>query len=149
MYGPHDKFDLERSHVFGATVTTGHDGGGVPSRSGATGEEARDLLHVSDLVDFVERAVDRQQTACELVNVGAGYALAIKDLVTKIVAASGKALEIKHDLSATDDQDLLWRSTSAGQKLCSAWAPRVPLGRGHRRYDPLVARQPAELRPLN
>ena len=44
IYGPHDKFDLERSHVFGATVTkamTAADGRIVVWGSG---EEARDLL---------------------------------------------------------------------------------------------------------
>ena len=46
MYGPHDKYDLERSHVFGATVTkvmTNEDG--VINVWG-TGEGARDLLYI-------------------------------------------------------------------------------------------------------
>ena len=56
VFGPHDKFDLERSHVFGATVTkvmTAADGKMVVW---GRGEEARDLLYVGDLVDFVTRA---------------------------------------------------------------------------------------------
>ena len=51
IYGPHDKFDLERSHMFGATVTkvmTAQDG---PIVVWGEGEEARDLLYVDDLID--------------------------------------------------------------------------------------------------
>ncbi|HLI20074.1 MAG TPA: NAD-dependent epimerase/dehydratase family protein, partial [Stellaceae bacterium] len=46
IYGPYDKFDLERSHVFGATVTkvmTAEDGA---IQVWGSGEEARDLLYV-------------------------------------------------------------------------------------------------------
>jgi GDP-L-fucose synthase len=99
IYGPHDKFDLERSHVFGATVTkvlSAPEGGNIVIWG--TGEEGRDLVYVDDLADFIEAAVEHQQEAYGLFNVGAGEAIKIKDLVHRIVAASGKTLEISHDL---------------------------------------------------
>jgi nucleoside-diphosphate-sugar epimerase len=99
MYGPHDKYDLERSHVCGATITkamTATDGKLVVW---GTGEEARDLLYVDDLVDAVERAIDRQTEPFKLYNIGAGRAVTINELVRKIVAASGRNLTIQHDLS--------------------------------------------------
>ncbi len=61
IYGPYDKFDLEKSHVFGATTTkvmTNQDGKIIVWGSG---EEERDLLYVSDLVDFVELAITKQE----------------------------------------------------------------------------------------
>ena len=79
IYGPHDhKFDLERSHVFGATVTkvmTATDGRVVVWGSG---EEARDLLHVDSLVDFVAAAIDRQRHQSSY-NCGAGSAITVKE----------------------------------------------------------------------
>jgi len=99
VYGPHDKFDLERSHVFGATVTkvmTATDGRVVVW---GTGEEGRDLLYVDDLVACVERAVERQSAPFGLYNCGYGEAIRVKDLVARIVAASGRDLRIEHDLS--------------------------------------------------
>lgn len=99
IYGPHDKFDLERSHVFGATVTkvmTAQDGRIIVWGSG---EEARDLLYIDDLVDFVYRAIKWQTPSFALYNVGSGQAILIKDLVRRIVAASGRDLAIEHDLS--------------------------------------------------
>jgi nucleoside-diphosphate-sugar epimerase len=132
MYGPHDKYDLERSHVFGATITktmTAKDGKLVVW---GTGEEARDLLYVDDLVDAVERAIDRQRDAYKLYNVGAGHAVSIKDLVHKIVGASGRDLKIEHDLSQpTIKTSLSVDCTKAREEL--GWEPRVPLDEGIKR----------------
>ncbi|HEV8014404.1 MAG TPA: NAD(P)-dependent oxidoreductase [Stellaceae bacterium] len=99
IYGPHDKFDLERSHVFGATVTkvmTAKDGKIVVWGSG---EESRDLLYVDDLVKMVECAIERQSDRFALYNCGYGEAVSIRELVAKIIARSGRELKIEHDLS--------------------------------------------------
>ena len=72
MYGPHDKYDLEKSHVFGATITkvmTNKDG--ILNVWG-TGEGGRDLLHVDDLVNFVDLSINKQESSYELFNVGLG-----------------------------------------------------------------------------
>jgi nucleoside-diphosphate-sugar epimerase len=94
-----------------------------------TGEEARDLLYVDDLVDAVERAIDRQRDAFKLYNIGAGTAISIKDLVHKIVAASGRPLEIEHDLSQpTIKTSLSIDCTKAKHEL--GWQPKTALDEG-------------------
>ncbi len=98
IYGPHDKFDLERSHVFGATITKVMQADKNMVIWG-TGEEARDLLHVNDLCDFVDCALKNQPIKYGLYNCGSGYAIKIKDLVAKIIQHSGKNLTISHDYS--------------------------------------------------
>jgi GDP-L-fucose synthase len=98
IYGPHDKFDLEHSHVFGATVTkvmTATDG---RITVWGTGEEARDLLYVGDLVDFVTRAIERQTVPFGLYNCGSGEATPINEIIARIVAKSGRQLTIEYDL---------------------------------------------------
>ena len=100
VYGPHDKFDLERSHVFGATVTkvlTAEDGGSLTVWG--PGTEGRDLMHVSDLVDFVEAAIAGQNAPFGLYNAGAGHTVRLVDLIQKIIDASGKDIRIDHDLT--------------------------------------------------
>jgi nucleoside-diphosphate-sugar epimerase len=99
IYGPYDKFDLERSHVFGATVAkimSAKDG--VLSVWG-DGSDERDLLYVSDLVDFVDLAVRTQKKPFELVNLGLGESISVKDLVAKIIRHSGRELRVEYDLS--------------------------------------------------
>jgi len=129
VYGPHDKFDLERSHVLGATITktmTAQDGKLVVW---GTGEEARDLLYVDDLVDAVERAIDRQTEPYRLYNIGAGHVVTIKDLVHKIVRASGLDLRIEHDLSQpTIPTSFSLDCGKARREL--GWQPKVALDDG-------------------
>ena len=99
IYGPYDKFDLERSHVFGATITKVLSATGDKISVWGTGEEERDLLYIDDLINFVDNAIKNQKSLYGLYNVGYGSAVSIKALVKKIISISGKKLKIEHDLS--------------------------------------------------
>jgi hypothetical protein len=129
MYGPYDKYDLEKSHVFGATITkvmTSQDG---KVNVWGTGEEKRDLLYVEDLVDFIDTAINKQTTPYELVNVGLGKGIKIKDLVKKIVKYSNNNLEIVHDLSKPTVPTSLYLDCSYAEKLFG-WKPKHTLDEG-------------------
>lgn len=128
IYGPHDKFDLEQSHVFGATATkvmTSEDKITV----WGTGEEERDLLYVNDLVDFVLLAIKNQEDNFELFNCGYGSAVSIRDLVSKIIKASGKKLKIDYDLSQPTIKTSLSIDSSLAEKKIG-WSPKVDLVEG-------------------
>ena len=131
IYGPYDKYDLERSHVFGATITkvmTAKDKIVV----WGTGEEKRDLLHIHDLCRFVEAAILKQKTNYELYNVGLGEAVAIRDLVQKIIDASGKDLAVENDLTMpTIPTSLFLDWGKAVREL--GWAPEIDLDDGIKR----------------
>ena len=136
IYGPHDKFDLDRSHMFGATITkvmTAKEGRIIVW---GTGEESRDVLYVGDLVDFVERAIERQRVPFAIYNCGYGEAVRVNDLVRRIVEKSGRGLSIEHDLSQPSiptsvcldcskaEADLGWRRCTAldeGIEKTLAW----------------------------
>lgn len=130
IYGPHDKFDLERSHVFGATITKvmqAQEGDKIPVWG--TGETARDLLYVSDLVNFVERAIDKQKIKFLLCNVGLGKAISVKDLVKKIINLSGKNLSIEFDSSKPSIKTKLCLNSSKAKEILG-WEPKVSLDEG-------------------
>ena len=99
IYGPYDKFDLEKSHVFGATVTKVMTSQNGEVKVWGTGEEARDLLYIKDLIDFIDISLNQQTTYYELVNVGLGQGIKVKDLVQKIITHSDQDLTISYDLS--------------------------------------------------
>jgi GDP-L-fucose synthase len=97
-----------------------------------SGEEARDLLYVDDLVDFVARVVDRQTTPYALFNAGYGHAIPINELVAEIVAASGRSLSIEHDFGKpTIKTSLALDCAKAAREL--DWRPQVSLAEGIRR----------------
>ncbi|MFH1724053.1 MAG: NAD-dependent epimerase/dehydratase family protein [Elusimicrobiota bacterium] len=131
IYGPYDKFDLERSHVFGATTAKVMTAAGGRITVWGTGEEGRDLLYVSDLADFVQLAMEKQESAFELFNVGRGEAVSIRELVAKIIAVSGKRIEVDHDLSKPTIKTSLCVDTSKA-KAALGWAPKVSLDEGIR-----------------
>jgi nucleoside-diphosphate-sugar epimerase len=128
IYGSHDKFDLERSHVFGATITKVMTADDKISVWGA-GDEERDLLYIDDLVNFVKLAIEKQPEKYRLYNCGYGKAIAIKELVKKIVLHSGKKLAIEHDLSQpTIKTSLFLDCTRAQQEL--GWEVKTDLDTG-------------------
>ncbi|HYE52409.1 MAG TPA: NAD-dependent epimerase/dehydratase family protein [Azospirillaceae bacterium] len=132
VYGPHDKFDLARSHVVGATVTkvmSATDGRIVVWGDGS---ERRDLLYVGDLVDLVERCIDRQEAAYELLNAGSGEMIAVRDLVAAVIAASGRDLRIVYDPAAPTIPFFI-RLCSGRARDRFGWSPATGLDEGLRR----------------
>ena len=94
-----------------------------------TGEGGRDLLHVDDLMDFIECAVTRQESQYELFNVGLGEATKIIDLVNKIISHSGKELKIEHDLSKPTIPTSLFLDCSKAKELIQ-WEPKISIDEG-------------------
>jgi GDP-L-fucose synthase len=132
VYGPYDKYDLEKSHVFGASVAkvmTSSDG---KIRIWGSGEERRDLLHVSDLVRFVDHALRGQAGAFGLYNVGSGQAISVRELVEKIIKHSGKPLALEHDLSAPSIKTSVCLDCSKARDELD-WEPLVAIDDGIRR----------------
>jgi len=130
IYGPHDKFDLEKSHMFGATMTkvmTANSGDSI--EVWGTGGEERDLLYVSDLVDFMEKAMDQQETPFELVNIGYGSSISVGNLVKKVIKASGKDLTIRYNLSKPTINVSFALDCTKAKELFN-WEPQITLDQG-------------------
>ncbi|MBN2239568.1 MAG: NAD(P)-dependent oxidoreductase [Dehalococcoidales bacterium] len=130
IYGPHDKYDLEKSHVFGATVTkvmTADEGGEIVVWG--EGKEERDLLYVSDLIRFVELALEKQKDPYKLYNAGLGSSISVSDMVKKITFASGKNLVIRYDLEKPSIKTKLYLDCSRAKDELG-WVPEVTLDEG-------------------
>lgn len=132
IYGPHDKFDLEKGHVFAATVKKVMD---APDGSFITvwgnGKEQRDLLYVSDFVKFVERVIDKQDYEYDVFNVGFGYTIEVCDLAEKIIRESGKKLEVRFDSSKSSAPSVKIDIYKAKKKF--GWFPQISLDDGIRK----------------
>lgn len=125
IYGPYDKFDLEKSHVFGATLTKVMKADDKIIVWG-TGEESRDLLYVSDLVEFVQRAIEGPSKSFSLYNVGCGRGIQISDLVKKIISHSGKEIAIDYDTTKpTIKTSVVLDCFKAKSEL--SWEPKMSL----------------------
>ncbi len=129
IYGPHDKFDLEKSHVFGATITKVLSSKDGKIHVWGTGEEERDLLYVDDLTKFVEKSIINQSVPYSLYNCGYGAAISIKTLVNNIIEASGKSLEVVYDLSQPTIKTSLSLDCSKAKNELD-WYPETTIDQG-------------------
>ncbi|MDD5688017.1 MAG: NAD-dependent epimerase/dehydratase family protein [Elusimicrobia bacterium] len=130
IYGPFDKYDLEKSHVFGATITkvmTAKEGGKIIVWG--DGNEERDLLFISDLVDFIKIAIKQQKNKYEIFNVGYGSAISVGNLVKKIIKYSGNNIRIEYDLSKPSIKTKICLDISKVKDLFG-WLPKVSLDDG-------------------
>lgn len=130
VYGPYDKYDNEKSHVFAATITkvmSAPDPGKIIVWG--TGEEERDLIHVDDIVDFIELAIEKQKTKFELVNIGLGKSIPVIDLVKKVIKASGKNLAIELDAAKPTIKTKLCVDYSLAKEKFN-WQPKISLEQG-------------------
>ncbi len=93
IYGPHDKYDLDKSHVFGATITKVMRAKDTLEVWG-TGNEIRDFLYTEDLISFIKLVITKQKSNYEIYNCGSGVPIKVKDLCKKIILLSGKDLKI-------------------------------------------------------
>ncbi len=103
VYGKYDKFDLQKSHVLGATIrkVINAKENGILEVWGS-GKAKRDFIYIDDLLDMVEKLVLNQKEIFGLFNCGMGYSVSINDLVKKIIKISGKNLSIKNNIDKPD-----------------------------------------------
>ena len=131
VYGPYDKFDSARGHVFAATVTkimTAADNETVIIWG--EGREKRDFLHVSDLIRFFELILNHGNRY-DVLNAGSGKTLTVRELVNKINLISGRNLPIRYEASRPSiDTDIILDTTKAREAL--DWQPDVDIDEGIR-----------------
>ncbi len=106
LYGPHDNFDLETSHVVPALVRKfieAKDNGSSSVEVWGSGTASREFLYVQDtakaIVDSAEKDVGSGPY-----NLGTGTETTIKELVTEIASAVGFSGELNWDTSRPDGQ---------------------------------------------
>ena len=128
IYGPYDKFDFERSHVCGATISKV-----LTSKNDVTvwgtGEEERDLLYIDDLVNFIESAILNQKEKYRLYNCGYGESISIRKLVELIINLSKKSLRISHDITKPTIKTTLCLDNELAKKELG-WYPSTSLKDG-------------------
>jgi GDP-L-fucose synthase len=109
LYGPHDNFDLQTSHVLPAMIRKFHDakikegktGMSEPVELWGTGSPKREFLHVEDLVNAVIFVLENTMKD-SLYNVGVGKDISTKDLAALIQEIVGHKGEIQWDKTKPD-----------------------------------------------
>ncbi len=130
VYGPNDKFDLNKSHVLGATIKKVK----IAKEIGeievwGTGKAKRDFIYIDDLINFVEKAFANQKRIYEIFNCGMGKSISINDLVSLVIKISGKSLKIVNDLKKPDIATALSLNCDKALKEIN-WKAKTDLSKG-------------------
>jgi GDP-L-fucose synthase len=107
LYGPNDNYDLQTSHVLPALIRKFHEakseGKGEVELWG-TGSPRREFLYVDDLADAVVFLMEKYnyKDIGEVINIGVGEDISIKELAGWIKEIVGFNGELKWDTSKPD-----------------------------------------------
>lgn len=104
LYGKNDHFDLEKAHVLSSLVKRFVDAVEADKKEitlWGTGSAMREFMNVDDFAKAAVMLMDKLNTP-EIINVGTGEEITIRDLAGKIASATGFKGEIKWDSSMPD-----------------------------------------------
>ncbi len=104
LYGPNDNFDLHTSHVLPALIRKFHEAKETNApyvEVWGTGTPRREFLYSDDLADACVFLMNNYE-GNEIVNVGVGEDISIKELAEKIKEVVGYQGEIKFDTTKPD-----------------------------------------------
>jgi GDP-L-fucose synthase len=149
LYGPHDNFDLDSSHVLPALIRKFHDAkvaGRDEVEVWGTGSPLRELLHVDDLADACLHLMDHYDGEGH-VNVGTGEDISIRELAETVRAVVHPDAELVFDPSKPDGMPRKVLDVSKLRAL--GWQHRIELAEGVKStYDWFLATDPALIRGL-
>ena len=132
LYGPHDNFDLDSSHVLPALIAKAHRAktqGAKTLPVWGSGAPRREFMHVDDCADAILFLTQRYSGEAH-VNVGSGEEVTIRDLAHHVARAVGLEAELTFDASKPDGTPRKLMDSSRLRDM--GWSARIALEDGLR-----------------
>lgn len=130
LYGPGDNFELKGSHVLPALIRKFHEAKLVGAKDvvmWGTGTPRREFLHVDDLAEACIHLMQHYSDP-EIVNVGTGTDLTIRELAEMVKSVIGFTGEIVQDLTKPDGTPQKLLDVSKLERL--GWKAKIGLKEG-------------------
>jgi len=130
LYGPNDDFNLETSHVLAALLRKAHE---AKTRKDSklivwgSGKPLREFLHVDDLASACVLLLE-QYDSPEIINVGCGEDISIRELAELICDVVGFDGELTWDANKPDGTPRKLLDVTKLRAL--GWKPSIPLRDG-------------------
>ena len=130
VYGPGDDFTPQTSHVIGALISKFHGAKRMEMDSvecWGTGSARREFIFVEDLADALIYVMNNYDDP-EIINIGVGEDVSIKELVSHIMDVIEYEGNITWDLDKPDGMPQRLLDTTKLRGL--GWKPKTPLDQG-------------------
>lgn len=132
LYGPNDNYDLQNSHVLPAMIRKFHeakDRGDASMELWGSGSPMREFLYADDLAEACLFLMENYSDP-ELVNIGTGIDVTIKELAETVKEIIGFTGEIRWDVSKPDGTPRKLMDVSKLHQL--GWKHKIELAEGIR-----------------
>ena len=126
LYGPNDNYDLDSSHVLAAMIRKFHEAKDKVTLWG-DGSAMREFLYVDDLAEAAFKCMLRYDSG-DIINVGTGKDITIKDLAETIADVVGFKGEVVWDTSKPNGTPRKVLNVDKIESL--GWEPKVSLREG-------------------
>ena len=133
LYGTNDSYDPVNSHVFPAMIrrfVEAADEKRPEETLWGTGKPLREFLHVDDVANAVYFFMQTRNEP-EVINIGYGSDITIRELAEKIASAAGFAGKISWD--STKPDGMYRKLMDSGKARALGWTPEITLDEGIRR----------------
>ena len=143
VYGPGQDTDLQRASVIPALIRRAAE---YPAQGPFTirgdGRETRSFCYIADVLDAILLSVEKLDAFPVLgpINIGSEGQITIRDLARRIIATSGKDIE----LVFAEGEPSVWGQSvdcSKARQLLDGWDPNVPLNEGLQKTYQYVSTQ--------
>lgn len=140
VYGPGDNYDLQTSHVLPALIRKFHEAklaGNTPVTCWGTGSPRREFLYSDDVAGAILFLMQTDDVP-DMVNIGVGTSVSIKELATTIQQVIGHEGEIVWDTSKPDG--FPEKTNDVSRLFGLGWRPEKSLVAGiQAAYDSFLA----------
>jgi GDP-L-fucose synthase len=129
IYGPYDKFNLEKGHFLSSSIYKVIKQKGDKVHIFGSGKEKRDFLYVDDLMSMINLLISKQKNSFEVFNCSYGKSFSVGDILKKIINLSNSKKSI-HKLRDKKSLKIdIMISSNKAKKLLN-WFPKIKIDKG-------------------
>lgn len=131
IYGPHDNFDLQGSHVIPALIRKyieAKESGDTEVVAWGSGKPLRDFIYIGDVCEAILLAA-KTYSGSDLINISSGQRTSIRELVDLVAELTGFHGRVVWDTSKPDGQMDKGFAVERMKKVLG-FTPRTPLRDG-------------------
>ncbi|MGB0780799.1 MAG: NAD-dependent epimerase/dehydratase family protein [Candidatus Poseidoniaceae archaeon] len=127
LFGPYDNFSLETGHMLPAILHRMHQAkeqDNAPIVIWGDGSAKREFLYAPDLADFICFSLENFEALPEVMNVGSGVEISVKEMHQHMAKITGYSGELKHDLDKPVGRLRRYLDLHHQERL--GWSPKTP-----------------------
>jgi len=94
-----------------------------------SGEQGRDFLYISDVIEVLLRAIHYKPEGVEIVNLCCGKVVTINQIIRILSEISGRTTKVEYQ-DGSQDEEVIWRGDNTKCREKFNWIPKIEIKEG-------------------